>query len=300
VAVLIEGIVAAVVVLALAVVLLTRRRSHDDVHSVEGYHRSLHTLEHINARPGLPAQEGSAYPESAVRVGGTPSVRVTDRAWGAVPPVAPPPVSDPDVPVPFDDTDHSVGAPPPRVVAHRDKAMSSMNHRPRRLAAPAMAVAAVIVLVIVLLVTGAHKVAPPRHHHGPSADSKVVAPASRPTTTTTTTTTAPAPAVSPPQSGTPSAATYEVSGSEFTLAISATSGSCWVDATSTASGSTLFTGTLQPGDRQAVVATGPLTLVVGAPTALAASVDGTPVTLPPGFHTPFTMHFVTAAAAAAS
>ena len=47
-----------------------------------------------------------------------------------------------------------------------------------------------------------------------------------------------------------------------------------------------------------MAATGPLTLVVGAPTALAASVDGTPVTLPPGFHTPFTMHFVTAAAPA--
>ncbi len=296
---LIEGIVAAVVVLALAVALLTRRRSHDDVHSVEGYHRSLHTLEHINAHPGIPAQEGSAYPESAVRVGGTPSVRVTDRAWGAVPPVAPPPVSDPDVPVAFDDTDHGAGAPPPRAVAHRDKAMSSMNRRPRRLAAPAMAVAAVLVLVIVLLVTGAHKVAPPRHHHSPSTDSKVVAPASRPTTTTTTSTApAAAAAVSPPQSATPSAATYEVSGGQFTLALSATSGACWVDATSTASGSTLFTGTLQPGDRQTVAANGPVTLVVGAPTVLAASVDGTPVTLPPGFDTPFTMHFVTAAAPA--
>jgi hypothetical protein len=278
--VLIEGIVAAVVVLTLAVVLLTRRRSHDDVHSVEGYHRSLHTLEHINAHPAIPAQEGSAHPESAVRVDGTPSVRVT----AGVPPVA------------FDDTDHSTGVQPPRPAAHRDKAMSSMNHRPRRLAAPALAVAAVIVLVIILLVTGAHKVAPPGHHHSPSTDSKAVAPPPHPTTTTTTPTTS-APAVSPPQSSTPSAATYEVSSSEFTLALSATTGVCWVDAT-TASGSTLFTGTLQPGDRQAVAATGPVTLVVGAPTVLAASVDGTPVALPPGFHTPFTMHFVTAGAPA--
>jgi hypothetical protein len=282
--VLIEGIVAAVVVLTLAAVLLTRRRSHDDVHSVEGYHRSLHTLEHINAHPAIPAQEGSVHPESAVRVGGTPSVRVTA---GVPPPVA------------FDDIDHSTGVQPPRPAAHRDKAMSSMNHRPRRLAAPALAVAAVIVLVIILLVTGAHKVAPPGHHHRPSTDSKAVAPPSRPSPTTTTTTpTTPAPAVSPPQSSTPSAATYEVSGSEFTLALSATTGACWVDATTAPSGSTLFTGTLQPGDRQTVAATGPVTLVVGAPTVLAVSVDGTPVALPPGFATPFTMHFVTAGAPA--
>ncbi len=279
---LIEGIVAAVVVLTLAVVLLTRRRSHDDVHSVEGYHRSLHTLEHINAHPAIPTQEGSVHPESAVRVGGTPSVRVTA---GAPPPVA------------FDDIDHSTGIQPPRPAAHRDKAMSSMNRRPRRLAAPALAVAAVIVLVIILLVTGAHKVAPPGHHHRPSTDSKAVAPPSRPSPTTTTTTT-PAQAVSPPQSSTPSAATYEVSGSEFTLTLSATTGACWVDATTAASGSTLFTATLQPGARQTVVATGPVTLVVGAPTVLAASVDGTPVVLPPGFATPFTMHFVTAGAPA--
>ena len=278
---LIEGIVAAVVVLTLAAVLLTRRRSHDDVHSVEGYHRSLHTLEHINAHPAIPAQEDSANPESAVRVAGTPSVRVT----AGVPPVA------------FDDIDHSTGVQPPRPAAHRDKAMSSMNHRPRRLAAPALAVAAVIVLVIILLVTGAHKVAPPGHHHRPSTDSKAVAPPSRPSPSPTTPTT-PAPAVSPPQSSTPSAATYEVSGSEFTLALSATTGACWVDATTAPSGSTLFTGTLQPGDRQTVAATGPVTLVVGAPTVLAVSVDGTPVALPPGFATPFTMHFVTAGAPA--
>ncbi len=276
---LIEGIVAAVVVLGLAIVVLTRRRSHDDVHSVEGYHRSLHTLEHINAHPTAPTRE----PEGAARLAGTPSVRVTDPQWAAPPP-------DPGVPVRFDDTDHEAGVPPPRVVVQRDKAMSSIDHRPRRLAAPAMAVAAVIVLVIVLLVTGSHTVSPPGHHRGTSTRPKAGVPAS----TTTSTTSAPAPAVSLPQSVTPSVATYEVPTSEFTLALSATSGACWVDATNSASGSTLFTGTLQPGDSQTVAASGPVTLLVGAPTVLAASVDGTAVTLPPGFHTPFTMRFVTA------
>jgi hypothetical protein len=279
--VLIGGIVAAVVVLSLAAVLLTRRRAHDDVHSVEGYHRSLHTLEHINAHPAAPAPEH----ESAVRLAGTPSVRVTDPPWGAAPPG----------PVAFDDTDPGAGTPPQRAVVHRDKAMSSIDHRPRRLAAPAMAVAAVIVLVIVLLVTGSHTVAPPGHHHGTSVGPR---PHGEGDATTTTSTTS-APAVSLPQSATPSAATYEVSSAAFTLALSATSGACWVDATDSASGSTLFAGTLQPGDSQTVAASGPVTLVVGAPTVLAASVDGTPVALPPGFHTPFTMRFVTAGSPAA-
>ena len=48
---LIGGIVAAVVVVALAAVLLIRRTGRNDVHSVEGYHRSIHTLETINAHP---------------------------------------------------------------------------------------------------------------------------------------------------------------------------------------------------------------------------------------------------------
>ena len=76
---LIGEIVAAVVVTALVVTLLTRRVAHDDVHSVEGYHRSLHTLESINAHPTISEGgelsglgEKSAYPESAVRVAGSP------------------------------------------------------------------------------------------------------------------------------------------------------------------------------------------------------------------------------------
>ncbi len=197
---LIGGIVAAVVVVALAAVLLTRRTGRNDVHSVEGYHRSIHTLETINAHPvahgaaaetdpGVDPGVKSAFPESALRVGGSASVRVTD-ARPPVPPV-PLPVTNLDTPVTFDDA----GSPPPPVVhepvGKRDKAMGSINHRPRRLAAPATAVAVVIVLVVVLLLTGSHTVAPPpRHHSGatsrnptsPKADSGQTAPNTTSTT----------------------------------------------------------------------------------------------------------------------
>jgi hypothetical protein len=295
---LIGGIVAAVVVLALAAVLLTRRMGRNDVHSVEGYHRSIHTLESINAHPAVPsvATESSlgaksAFPESAIRVGGSASVRVTD-ARPAVPPVPPPPVTNADTPVTFDDA-----VPPPPVlhepVGNRDKAMGSINHRPRRLAAPAAAVAVVIVLVVVLLLTGSHTVPPrPRHHSGTSSRN-VRLPKVDPGPTVTNTTSAPSPQVVVPQSGTARSATYGVGSTNYTLTFSATTGLCWVDVTNTTSGATLFEKTLQPGEQSSLAVSGPVTVVIGAPTVLGLLVNGSAVALPSGFHTPYTVNFVT-------
>jgi Domain of unknown function (DUF4115) len=308
---LIWGIVVAAVLAALTVVLLTRRAAHDDLHSVEGYHRSIHTLESINAHPAAPGPAGAApslfekpaYPESAIRLAGTPSVRVTDAPPASVPPVPPPPAVNAEIPVTFDDTDLSTPPTPPTppmplhdAPGSRDKALGSINHRPRRLAAPAMAVAVVIVLVVVLLLTGSHKVAPPRHHHAGSTETNVTAPTTpkpQPKPTAQSTTNLPSP-VSLPQSSTARTATYNVPGGSFSLSFAATTGQCWVDVTNSSSGATLFAGTLQPGAQQSLNATGPVTVIVGAPTVLAVSVDGSQVALPSGFQTPFTMRFVTA------
>jgi hypothetical protein len=286
---LIGEIVAAVVVTALAVTLLTRRVAHDDVHSVEGYHRSLHTLESINAHPTLSGGgelsslgEKSAHPESAVRVAGTSTVRVTGTR---------------DNPMTFDDAEEPPAPPlPPPEPRNRDKAMTSINRRPRRLAAPAMAVAGVLVLVVVLLLTGSHAV-PPSRTHSPGTNSghhgstKPKPPKKKSVSTTSTT---PPPAVSSPQAATPESATYDVADSTFTVGLTATSGACWVDATSSATGATLFSGTLAPGGQHSFSATGPVTVIVGAPSVLNATVDGVAVVLPPGFQTPFTMSFAAA------
>jgi hypothetical protein len=354
--VLIVGIIVAVMVVLLTVGLLTRRVSHDDVHSVEGYHRSLHTLEEINAHPsvssGVAADAGhrasagtgagagagakAAYPESAVRLAGTSTVRVTDAPPASVPPVPLPSVAgaDPDLPVTFRDDAHwprpvgglvggvgvagvagPVPPPPPpaavpvsaRAARRGDKAMSSINHRPRRLAGPAVAVACVAVLIVVLLVTGSHTVAPP-HRHAPasttghgrsgthtgsgSAPPHGAKSTSTPSSTPSTTPITQPPTVSQPQASSASAATYQVANADFTVALSATSGPCWVDATNATTGAPYFVGTLTLGQQHSFAATGPVTLVVGAPNVLAASVDGTPVQLPSGFTTPFTMQFV--------
>ena len=59
----------------------------------------------------------------------------------------------------------------------------------------------------------------------------------------------------------------------------------------------LFTGTLFAGQSHAISATGPVTVIAGAPAAFTATVDGSAVTLPPGFQAPFTLSFQTAPSA---
>ena len=53
----------------------------------------------------------------------------------------------------------------------------------------------------------------------------------------------------------------------------------------------LYTGTLFSGQSQTVAADGPVDVVAGAPGAFVATVNGTPVTLPPGSLAPFTLTF---------
>lgn len=309
---LVDGTLVVVAAAALAAVIFTRRRSHDDVHSVEGYHRQIHTLESMGGHPTRPGDDTApaeaarpAYPESAVRLAGTSTVKITDGASPPVPPVPPPPAAEP---VSFDDepspsaTEETTASkvPSTRAARRQDRAMNAMNRRPRRLAAPAAAVGGVVVLIAVLLVVGEHTVGPGSHrnkgtgHH--TTTTVTVQPAvrhhrHRPTTSTTTT----VPIVSLPTSGSAGDVTYDVAGSTFVLSLSATTGQCWVQVSDTASGAVLYTGTLGAGGQHTVNATGPLTVVVGAPSVLAASVNGRPVTMPQGYQTPLTMRFVTAA-----
>jgi hypothetical protein len=177
-----------------------------------------------------------------------------------------------------------------------DRVMESINHRPRRLGGPAAAIGAVAVLVVVLIVTGLHS-NPPAHHAKSSGAVTTTVPSHHHAAgrhpATTTTTTAPL-AVSAPASPTAHSATYQVGDASFTLSLAATTGECWVDATSTATGAVLFTGTLFAGQSHAISATGPVTVIAGAPVAFTATVDGSPVTLPPGFQAPFTLSFQTA------
>jgi hypothetical protein len=307
--VLIGGILAALVVVGLAAAVVMRRRATDDVHSVEHYHRQLHTLEEISSHPTVAGTGGennghddAAFPASAFKVAGSSTVRLTDAGHTIVPPVPPPPVPNPSEPVQFDDS--PVDASKPGILAGGDdRAMHSINHRPRRLGGPLAAVAAVMVLIVVLIVAGLHSNTPPKHpkSSGPATTATTAPARSHPRggagatghakKKTTTTTTTPPPAVSAPTATSQSAATYQVADASYSLALTAKTGECWISATDANNGTVLFTGVLTSGQSHTVSASGPVIVVAGAPAAFAATVNGVPVQLPFGFQAPFTLKF---------
>jgi hypothetical protein len=301
--VLIGGLVAVVVVLGVVAAVLMARRTHDDEHSVEHYHRQLHTLEEIRTHPtgdganGRDSDAGS-FPARAFRVSGSSTVRLTESGQSPVPPVPPPPVANPSEPLSFDDASPEP-VPPTFMTGNEDRVIHSINHRPRRLGGPAAAVAAVLVLVVVLILTGLHS--DNSTHHGKAASGVTSKPSTThpPAThhhhaaTTTTSTTAPPP-VSAATAVTTHTATYTVAADDYSLTIGATSGECWVEATNTATGAVLFTTTLLSGQSHAIAASGPVTVIAGAPAVFTANVNGSPVTLPPGNQAPFTLNFQTA------
>ena len=316
---LIGGLIVVVVVLGVIAAILLTRRSHDDVHSVEHYHRQLHTLEEIRGHPiGDSANgstggdkagttgdadkgEGQVFPASAFRVSGSSTVRLTESDKPVVPPVPPPPVPNPSKPVTFDDASPDP-VPATFMTGSQDRVIGSINHRPRRLGGPAAAVGAVLVLVLVLILTGLHSNS--NKHHAKSANAATTAtthPATKQhhhetTTTTTTSTTAPPP-VSAPSAATAHSATYAVTDAAYSLNIAATTAECWVDVTNPATGAVLFTTTLQSGQSHTIAASGPVTVIAGAPEAFAATVNGVAVTLPPGNQAPFTLKFLVASSA---
>ena len=71
--------------------------------------------------------------------------------------------------------------------------------------------------------------------------------------------------MSAPTTSTPHTATYMVAAPSYSLTIAATTGECWVEVTNTATGAVLFTTTLQSGQSHAIAATGPVTVIAGAP-----------------------------------
>jgi hypothetical protein len=316
---------AAVVVVGVIAAAVYRNRSRDDVHSVEHYHRQLHTLEEMRTHSptgsesnGDNGQGDAAYPASAFRVSGSSTVRLTEPGHTIVPPAPPPPVKNPGEPVRFVDShlspESSESSTSTFMTGVDDKAMHSINHRPKRIGA-LFAFAAVLVLIVVLIVAGMHSNTPsPKHPARGTATSVTTTPthshqhaglaganghqAHEKSASTTTTV---APVVSAPAPTSPNDATYQVGvAGSYSLVLSATSSYCWVSATNASDGTVLFTGSLTPGESHTVTASGPVNIVAGAPADFAATVNGVAVQLPFGFQAPFTMHLVTPGTASGS
>jgi hypothetical protein len=324
--------VALVAVGVLAAGLIRRPRSHD-LHSVRSYHSALGTLEHMSDRVGpstvKPLDRTDRPAEGHVADAPAGDDRAEGDGTGPGPIRAVPPVRiwgradvpDPEAPLIFDDArpidryrsnPAGEGAPAVRSSRAQRMALDSMNHRPRRKTAVVL-VAAVLVFFGALAYIGSRRSntsAPPT-----SSTTRTTGPASTPTTagsanrgagggnadktktkTKVTPTTLPSRIVA--SSSTASSATYPVGSNSFQITVTAT-GPCWIDASTLASGSTLWTGSLQAGSVQVIQATGPTAVQIGAASASFA-VGTVPVVLPTPLHTPFVATFQPVAAASTS
>ena len=232
-------------------------------------------------------------------------------------------VDDPATPLVFDDArpDHHASlplaqgspeiAPAVRLDRAQRHALESMNRRPRRITTVSIVVAVVVVFVV-LAVIGSRR---STHHRSTASPTTSAVHKSASSTTPTTAhgaqvppakkkaKTKPTPTTVPPTqlvavSSTPTSATYSVPTATYTVTVSA-SGPCWVEATTAATGSTLWEGTLQAGQVQVIPASGVVTVQLGT-TAATIKVGKLPVVLPSPLHSPFAATFQTPATASSS
>jgi len=288
-------VVAVVVVLVAAVAFLgLRRRSTDDVHSVEHYRQTLTTLQSVRTRSqgsGVRVIGGPESPPTGSAEGGNGGLETGTRYF-----------EDPSVAGTASDRELRSSR------RRQDRAIASMNRRPRRLAAPIASAVVVIAVVAALAVVGARQ----RHHATTTTTGSHVTNTLHATTTgaagaaggTTASTTPPSthhrrgvtttttlPLRFAPQSPTATTATYVPPTDNYTLTVGATTANCWVSVTEQANGKVLFAGTLTAGQQQSVQASGVATIAIGAPSVVAVSLDQTPVVLPEGYQSPFVMTF---------
>ncbi len=287
--------VLAVVAVALGVVLarLGRRASTDELHSVERYHDALGTIEtitHRTERPairvlGRPGEDGDQVAPPDDLVPGPP------RGAGPGAPGAgvgvPLVFEDAGAGPPADGASGASGAPSAALRSDRARrnALTTMNRRSRSMAPVAAAIAAVVVIGA-LAIIGSQAAGHRAGRTTATTPPRAVHPTG--TTVPSTTTTVPAQVVS--TSSTAQAATFPVASATYRVTVTAGAGPSWVQATSASSGSVLYTGTIPPNQAQTIDATGTVSVLIGAPANL--QVDGVPVVMPTGSHTPFTATFV--------
>ena len=262
---------------------------------------------------------------STVSAANPPGTTGTPSTAAGTPPVPPVPLRvdgqlpDPSVPLVFDDArpkDRSrPEIPPEGVPAHRTdraqrNALHSMNHRRRR-GSTVMIVVAAVVIFGVLAYVGSRRSGTGHPSHAATHATSTTTGSTRPTSTTAATSragtakkkhTKPTPTTVPTQivavSSTASRAIYPVGSDAYSLNLSA-SGPCWVDATTVATGSTLWTGTMQAGGSQVIHATGAVTVELGSP-SVSIALNGVPVVFPTPIQAPFTAAFQPAAVASGS
>jgi hypothetical protein len=306
------GVVAVVVVVLIVagITLSVRRRGGDEVHSVEGYRSTLHTLEEVRTR----SSAVRVLPRAGEEAGGAPAGTVAAAGAGeGAAGTGGPPAADGEgaVTTPFGEFQPPAGqlAEGSRYLRdtprQRRRAMASMNHGPRRLAAPIVAGVVVLGAVAALAVVGARTHKPgsggstsANHATSTTAPHGGTSPASQHhgTTHRTHATTTTAPTSFTPQTSAAGAVTYVPPAPSFVLQISTPNGPCWVHVTTQPAGTVVFSQTLPAGSSQQLSLTGANTVELGAPGATSITLDGTPVVLPANYNIPLTLTFAPAPA----
>jgi hypothetical protein len=251
------------VVVSFVVLVALRRRGGDRLHSVDGYRRTLTTLEDVRSR---------SLTGSSVRIIGSSGSPAAERPARPLEP--PRPARSPG-------EFQGIGVEPPTRSLRagqrrRERAIAHMSRRPRRLGAPLAAAAVVIAAVTGLAIAGAHS----RHPH-PKASTTTTSPhhgaKSHPPPTTTTT----FPTTFVASGTTSTSATYAVPNAGYTLNVTTTTGASWIEVTNSA-GTTLIAETLPAGQHKSIPLTGDARLVLGAPGFTQVKVNASPVVLPGG------------------
>jgi hypothetical protein len=300
-------VVAAIVVVGAVVARVTWRRPADERHSIQSHQQTLATLRSMADRradgprdradgPGPDARSGAAVRPTRPRSG--PVHAASTRPGSVRAPVSRPSAGNGHHELVF--TDEAPAAPSPgsndrgpAQVLGLGRALprsglirggGSRGRRSRqggvRVVAAGVVLVAVVVGVAVALAPSHHDGAAPPTTHQPKTTTRVTRPP----------TTVPPPPELRATTASSTTADYAVPSADYTVSLQAT-GLCWVEATEVATGNVVWTGTLASGQSRSVPATGNLFLRLGAADDVTVAVNGEPVVLPAGFHSPFNMSF---------
>ena len=286
-------------------VLLWSRRSRDEIHSIDSYRNALDTLQEMRG-PSASASVRVLDPSEQEQLR-QPPPPAGSFARHIEPPetpaaVAPPPggrdgmVFREDIgrsDVGEDDAEHRGHDAPSWAISRMEPRHPVQN---RQIIAGVAAGAVIVLLVVIGVVIGSrsgttsHTTSTAVHRH-------------RTVTTTTspkvTTTTSPKITAYVPQSSTATTATYVAPTGAYALMVKATGGSVWTIITS-ATGSQVFAGSIDPGSPQTFKVSGGVEVSLGAPGYAAVSIGGLPVTFPTGYQSPLVLTFSPATTSASS
>lgn len=301
------------VVVGAATVLLLQRPKGTDLSSVKKYHSALGTIEHISERTMQPPGKVATSP------GGPSGAGAVGRSVPPVPVRGSGDFPDPEAPIVFDDSrprdhyepqSHFDSEGPTRFGSLHNRAerqaLDSMNHRPRR---TTWLMVGVIVLVLfgTLFLIGSHH---PKSKTGAGRTSRSSSVSDTSSSVGSQNsgggdhknhnkhhdkhgqqsppTTQPGSQVVA-LSSTGATAVYPAAADSYQVTVDAT-GPCWVLATSSSTGSVLWTGTMQAGQTQPIQANGTVTVELGSATC-AMKLDNLPVVFPTPESTPFIATF---------